>query len=248
MASSSVSKTSRFSSSAAWARFRPASSASSFAFVRDHDEGRQRETEALGLAHEIQAALVGHAQVDQHRIVRRCSSQSGQRLGAGAGDFQLELRSYLREVPQGQVDIHPLMFDIEDPAWLGGLLEHVLSMCEIARRVGQHYISAGYPVDLDLLLAGVLLHDIGKIDELNYARSFSYSTPGQLLGHIVMGVQMIEEKLRGLPDFPCKSVGIVEYSTFAKALNPRIHTGCLTCPPYGRAKDGWCSWEFTLEM
>ena len=55
-------------------------------------------------------------------------------------------------------------------------------------------------------------------------------------------------KRRGLPDFPCKSVGIVEYSTFAKALNPRIHTGCLTCPPDGRAKDGWCSWEFTLEM
>jgi len=55
-------------------------------------------------------------------------------------------------------------------------------------------------------------------------------------------------KRRGLPDFPCKSVGIVEYSTFAKALNPRIHTGCLACPPDGRAKDGWCSWEFTLEM
>jgi len=96
-------------------------------------------------------------------------------------------------------------------AWLGGLLEHVLSMCEIARRVGQHYITAGYPVDLDLLLAGTMLHDIGKIDELNYARSFSYSTPGQLLGHIVMGVQMIEEKLRGLPDFPLKLRMLLEH-------------------------------------
>jgi len=53
---------------------------------------------------------------------------------------------------------------------------------------------------------------------------------------------------RGLPDFPCKSVGIVEYSTFAKALNPRIHTGCVTCPPDKCAEGGWCSWEFTLEM
>ena len=96
-------------------------------------------------------------------------------------------------------------------AWLGGLLEHVLSMSEIARRTGQHYISAGYPVDLDLLLAGVLLHDIGKIDELNYARSFSYSTPGQLLGHIVMGVQMIEEKLRTVPDFPPKLRMLLEH-------------------------------------
>ena len=89
-------------------------------------------------------------------------------------------------------------------AWLGGLLEHVLSMSQLARLAGQHYVSAGYGIDLDLLLTGVILHDIGKIDELSYARSFSYSTPGQLLGHIVMGVQMIEDKLRGLPDFPPK--------------------------------------------
>jgi 3'-5' exoribonuclease len=96
-------------------------------------------------------------------------------------------------------------------AWLGGLLEHVLSMSAIAQRVGQHYSSAGYPIDLDLLLSGVLLHDIGKIDELNYRRSFSYSTPGQLLGHIVMGVQMIEEKLRALPDFPPKLRMLLEH-------------------------------------
>src|ERR1035437_9751491 len=64
-------------------------------------------------------------------------------------------------------------------AWLGGLLEHVLSMCELARVAGRHYVAAGYPVDPDLLLSGVILHDIGKIDELNYARRFSYSTPGQ---------------------------------------------------------------------
>ena len=51
-------------------------------------------------------------------------------------------------------------------AWLGGLIEHVLSMCELSRRIGQHYIAAGYPVDLDLLLAGAILHDIGKIDEV----------------------------------------------------------------------------------
>jgi len=89
-------------------------------------------------------------------------------------------------------------------AWLGGLIEHVLSMCEVARRVGQHYIALGYPVDLDLLLAGAILHDIGKIDELSYGRSFSYSTPGQLLGHIVIGVQIVEDKLRDLPAFPPK--------------------------------------------
>jgi Family of unknown function (DUF6125) len=53
-------------------------------------------------------------------------------------------------------------------------------------------------------------------------------------------------KRRGLPDFPCKSVGIVEYSTFAQTLNPKIQTRCLSCPPDGRAEGGWCAWEFEL--
>ncbi|HVO96917.1 MAG TPA: HD domain-containing protein [Bryobacteraceae bacterium] len=83
-------------------------------------------------------------------------------------------------------------------AWIGGLIEHVLSMCALAKFTAAHYAN----IDLDLLLAGVILHDVGKIRELNYARSFSYSTQGQLLGHIVIGVQMVEDKLRLVPDFP----------------------------------------------
>jgi 3'-5' exoribonuclease len=83
-------------------------------------------------------------------------------------------------------------------AWLGGLIEHVLSLCHLAKFTAAHYRD----VDFDLLLAGVLLHDIGKIRELTYARGFGYSTEGQLLGHITIGVQMVDEKLRGLPDFP----------------------------------------------
>ena len=96
-------------------------------------------------------------------------------------------------------------------AWLGGLMEHNLSLCALARTIGAHYIACGYPVDLDLLLAGVILHDIGKTEELRYERSFSYSTPGQLLGHIVIGLQMVEEKLRGRPDFPPKLRLLLEH-------------------------------------
>ena len=55
---------------------------------------------------------------------------------------------------------------------------------------------------LDLLLAGVILHDIGKIHELTYDRSFGYSTEGQLLGHIAIGMRMIDDKIRDIPDFP----------------------------------------------
>jgi 3'-5' exoribonuclease len=59
-------------------------------------------------------------------------------------------------------------------------------------------------LDLDLLLTGAILHDIGKVEELAYERSFSYTTPGQLIGHIVIGLQLVDEKIRGIPDFPPK--------------------------------------------
>jgi hypothetical protein len=54
-------------------------------------------------------------------------------------------------------------------------------------------------------------------------------------------------KRKGLPDFPCKSVGIVEYSEFARAVDPRIHTRCITCPPDPHGADVYCAWEFTLD-
>lgn len=83
-------------------------------------------------------------------------------------------------------------------AWLGGLIEHVLSLCHLARFTAAHYTD----IDFDLLLAGVLLHDIGKIHELTYARGFGYSTEGQLLGHIVIGMRIVEEKIKQVPGFP----------------------------------------------
>jgi 3'-5' exoribonuclease len=92
-------------------------------------------------------------------------------------------------------------------AWLGGLIEHVLSLCQLCRVIAPQY--AG--VDLDLLLTGAILHDVGKIQELNYERGFGYSNDGQLLGHIVIGLQMIGEKLRTLPDFPPRLRTLVEH-------------------------------------
>lgn len=53
-------------------------------------------------------------------------------------------------------------------------------------------------------------------------------------------------KRRGLPDFPCKSVGIVEYAGFARTVDRRIRTRCLACPPDAHAPDAWCTWEFTI--
>lgn len=54
-------------------------------------------------------------------------------------------------------------------------------------------------------------------------------------------------KRKGLPDHPCKSVGLVEYGEFAKTIDPRLSTRCLACPPDPHPEDFWCAWEFTLQ-
>ncbi|MBY0502368.1 MAG: HD domain-containing protein [Bryobacteraceae bacterium] len=92
-------------------------------------------------------------------------------------------------------------------AWLSGLLEHVLSLCTLAKVTAKHY--AG--IDEDLLLTGVVLHDIGKIHELGYERSFLYTTEGQLLGHIVIAMRMVDEKARQVPGFPPKLLTLVQH-------------------------------------
>ncbi|MBI5642753.1 MAG: HD domain-containing protein [Deltaproteobacteria bacterium] len=83
--------------------------------------------------------------------------------------------------------------------YLSGLLEHVLSICGLAEKVVDHYKTG---INKDLLMTGALLHDIGKIYELSYKRSFEYTDEGRLLGHITIGVELIEEKIRLQKDFP----------------------------------------------
>jgi 3'-5' exoribonuclease len=83
-------------------------------------------------------------------------------------------------------------------AWLGGLLEHVVSLLRLGERVAGHYPL----LDRDLLLTGVILHDIGKIHELSWDIGFDYTIEGTLLGHIQMGVDMVEKAIATLPEFP----------------------------------------------
>ncbi|MGH9632931.1 MAG: 3'-5' exoribonuclease YhaM family protein, partial [Bryobacteraceae bacterium] len=92
-------------------------------------------------------------------------------------------------------------------AYLSGLIEHVLSLCGLAKLTAPHYTN----IDLDLLLTGVIVHDIGKIHELTYNRSFGYSAEGQLLGHIIIGLRLIDEKIRTIPDFPAPLRTLVEH-------------------------------------
>jgi 3'-5' exoribonuclease len=81
-------------------------------------------------------------------------------------------------------------------AYRGGLLEHVVTMLDGADRLAPLYPE----LNRDLLLMGVFLHDIGKVRELSYDRVFGYTDEGQLIGHVVMGVEMLNEKVARVPD------------------------------------------------
>ncbi len=83
-------------------------------------------------------------------------------------------------------------------AYLGGLLEHTLSMAELAIPVAAHYPE----VDRDLLLVGVLFHDLGKVFELGAMPANDYTLAGHLVGHVVMGRDLVRERIAAIPDFP----------------------------------------------
>jgi 3'-5' exoribonuclease len=76
-------------------------------------------------------------------------------------------------------------------AYQGGLVEHVVTLLNLADRMTELYPE----IDRDLLLTGIFLHDIGKVDELSFDRAFAYTDEGQLVGHLVMGVEMLREKV-----------------------------------------------------
>ncbi len=76
-------------------------------------------------------------------------------------------------------------------AYQGGLLEHVVNLLNVGDRITDLYPD----LDRDLLLCGIFLHDIGKVEELSYDRAFAYTDEGQLVGHLVMGVEMLAAKV-----------------------------------------------------
>lgn len=82
--------------------------------------------------------------------------------------------------------------------YLGGLLEHSLAVSKLADAVTPLYNG----LDRDLIIAGALLHDLGKVREMKFARAFDYSDEGKLIGHITIGVEMIHEKICKIDGFP----------------------------------------------
>ena len=84
-------------------------------------------------------------------------------------------------------------------AYVGGLLEHTLSVVNIADMLTKHY---GSQINRDILLSGAFLHDVGKIEEFSTAGYIDYSTPGRLVGHISIGLDMVTEKIASIEKFP----------------------------------------------
>lgn len=103
-----------------------------------------------------------------------------------------------REAPAAKVLHH---------AWIGGLLEHVLTLVRVCRATAPFYPE----VDPDLLVTGAILHDIGKVRELSWETTFSYTLEGQMIGHISIAQGMLRDKIAALPEFPDKLRVLVEH-------------------------------------
>jgi 3'-5' exoribonuclease len=103
-----------------------------------------------------------------------------------------------REAPAAKVLHH---------AWIGGLLEHVLTLVRVCRATAPFYPE----VNIDLLVTGAILHDIGKVRELSWGTTFSYTLEGQMIGHISIAQGMLREKIATLPGFPEKLRVLVEH-------------------------------------
>ncbi|HXA57489.1 MAG TPA: HD domain-containing protein [Candidatus Acidoferrum sp.] len=92
-------------------------------------------------------------------------------------------------------------------AFLGGLLEHIVSLLALANALAMHYPE----LDGDLLVTGVVLHDIGKTEELRYTRGIDYTTEGRLLGHITIGAMLVRKKIDSIAGFPQPLAVLVEH-------------------------------------
>jgi len=109
-----------------------------------------------------------------------------------------ELMRLLKQAPGAKTIHHP---------YLSGLLEHTLSLLKLILKVVENYRG----VDVDLLLIGGFLHDIGKVYEFTFDRALDYTDAGQLLGHLVMEVEMVSKKIDTIPEFSVELALLVKH-------------------------------------
>jgi 3'-5' exoribonuclease len=169
------------------------------------------------------------AQAQAYRGILQLKVNKAKAVGAGETDISLFLPSSMQDPGKMATEIMSLAQSVNEPyyrklllaffnnssffqdlqkapaaknmhhAYLGGLLEHTLSVSQLAETISGHYPE----LDRDLLLTGALLHDIGKIEELSFrSYPFDYTDQGRLMGHLVLGVEMIQARINNIEEFP----------------------------------------------
>ena len=118
------------------------------------------------------------------------------RIAAASNQWIRQLLSAIIEQHGERLRTWPAAVTVHH-AYRGGLLEHILKLAEVG-----HAVAAAYGADTDMMLAGAVLHDIGKLDELQYDGITSYSRQGNLIGHITIGVTMVREAAAAIDGFP----------------------------------------------
>ncbi|HEU5360875.1 MAG TPA: OB-fold nucleic acid binding domain-containing protein [Candidatus Deferrimicrobiaceae bacterium] len=137
---------------------------------------------------ELQAMVGGIQDPDLSRLLRRIFPTPP----------KTETARRFRQAPGGKTMHHD---------YIGGLLEHTVSVASICRFLSGHYEG----VDADLLTAGALLHDIGKVGELSYEGAFDYTDEGRLLGHLYMGAEWVGGECAQVAGFPPEKAVILKH-------------------------------------
>lgn len=146
----------------------------------------------------VTEADIGALRDELRRLVESISDADYQRLlETFFGDDELVERFAF--APAAKANHH---------AYVGGLLEHTISIAHLCDMFCQ---TSTTPLNRDLLLAGALLHDIGKIDELQAKTAIEYSDRGMLLGHLMIGTLMVEARVAQLADFPEEKCWLVQH-------------------------------------
>jgi 3'-5' exoribonuclease len=114
-------------------------------------------------------------------------------------------------------------------AYRNGLIDHVVSLCRLAEAMVQSYPR----LNRDWLIAGAVLHDVGKIEELGTSRRLGYTTRGQLVGHVALGLEILERHVARLPGFPVEVKSMLQHLIVSH--HGEIEKGALRTPMFPEA-------------
>lgn len=166
--------------------------------IRRADEGEYQEGDYLPVSSKDIKAMYGE-------LTAMIGSLKNPFLRQLASSYFIEDRAFVK-----QFCFHSAAKSVHH-GFVGGLLEHTLSVMKLCE-----YYAASYPmINRDLLLTAALFHDIGKTRELSAFPENDYTDDGQLLGHIMIGAEMVGERIRQIPDFPAKTATELKHCILA---------------------------------